>query len=231
MPSQSALSADEKAKVKFALENSSQKILTATPARIYFAYPQPNNWSYGGLQGALAFTHDSSKEAFMMRLVDITGTRGVVWEHELYDGFDYHQDRPFFHSFAGDKCMIGVVFADEKDAQTFYKKVTSRKADKVKSSAEKKKKSAKSGRIDKSMISGPTAGSFVHVAHMGYDAEKGFTTTNVDPSWSAFLTDLEGHGVSREVIENDAEFIKRFMRDAQNELVKKKPPPPPARKG
>jgi hypothetical protein len=146
MPSQSALSADEKSKVKSTLENPSQKILTATPARIYFAYPQPNRWSYGGLQGALAFTHDSSKETFIMRLVDIIGTRGIVWEHELYEGFEYYQDRPFFHSFAGDvsvhwqfirnywlvpkECMIGVVFADEKDAKTFYKKVTTRKAGK-----------------------------------------------------------------------------------------------------
>jgi Wiskott-Aldrich syndrome protein len=102
MPSQSALSADEKSKVKSTLANSSQKILTATLARIYFAYPQPNQWSYGGLQGALAFTLDSSKQAFMLTLVDITGTRGVIWEHELYEGFDYNQDRPFFHSFAGD---------------------------------------------------------------------------------------------------------------------------------
>lgn len=102
MPSQSALSAEEKSKVKSTLEKTPQKILTATPARIYFAHPQPNHWSYSGLQGALAFTHDSSKEAFMMRLVDINGSRGVIWEHELYEGFDYHQDRPFFHSFAGD---------------------------------------------------------------------------------------------------------------------------------
>lgn len=109
MPSQSALSADEKSKVKSTLANSSQKILTATVARIYFAYPQPNQWSYGGLQGALAFTLDSSKQAFMMTLVDIAGTRGVIWEHELYEGFEYNQDRPFFHSFAGDVSVVCIV--------------------------------------------------------------------------------------------------------------------------
>jgi Wiskott-Aldrich syndrome protein len=146
MPSQSALSADEKSKVKSTLDSSTQKILTATAARIYFAHPQPNKWSYGGLQGALAFTRDNSRDAFMLRLVDLSGTRGVIWEHELYEAFEYYQDRPFFHSFAGDvsvrlqfegnysllskKCMIGFVFADEKDAKTFYKKVTTRKAEK-----------------------------------------------------------------------------------------------------
>ncbi|KAG1883872.1 actin regulatory protein [Suillus subluteus] len=229
MPSQSALSADEKSKVKSTLENSTQKIITATAARIYFAHPQPNKWSYGGLQGALAFTRDNSRDAFMLRLVDLTGTRGVIWEHELYEAFEYNQDRPFFHSFAGDKCMIGFVFADEKDAQTFYKKVTTRKAEKVKSSSSEKKKSAKGGRIDKSMISGPAAGSFVHVAHMGYDPEKGFNSTNIDPSWTAFLNELEGSGVSREVINQDMDFIKDFIRDAQNrpQPGKQKRPPPP----
>ncbi|KAG1764267.1 hypothetical protein EV702DRAFT_923998, partial [Suillus placidus] len=226
MPSQSALSADEKSKVKSTLDNSTQKVLTATAARIYFAHPQPNKWSYGGLQGALAFTRDNSKDAFIFRLVDLTGTRGVIWEHELYEAFEYHQDRPFFHSFAGDKCMIGFVFADEKDAKTFYKKVTTRKADKVKPSSSEKKKSAKGGRIDKSMISGPTTGSFVHVAHMGVDTEKGFTSSNIDPSWISILNELEGSGVSREVIDKDMDFIKGFIRDAQKPAIKKKAPPP-----
>ncbi|KAG2052211.1 WH1-domain-containing protein [Suillus hirtellus] len=141
MPSQSALSVDEKS-----------KILTATAARIYFAHPRPNKWSYGGLQGALIFLRDNSKDAFM-RLVDLMETRSVIWEHELCEAFEYHQDRAFFHSFAGDKCMVGFVFADEKDAKTFYKKVTNRKAD-------NEKESFKGGRINKSMISGPIAGSF-----------------------------------------------------------------------
>ncbi|KAG1732866.1 uncharacterized protein EDB91DRAFT_1348948 [Suillus paluster] len=229
MPSQSALSADEKSKVKSTLDNSSQRIFTATAARIYFGHPQPNRWSYGGLQGALAFIRDDSKGAFILRLVDLTGTRGVIWEHELYEAFEYNQDRPFFHSFAGDKCMIGFVFADEKDAKVFFKKVMNRKVDKVKTSSSEKKKTAKGGRIDrsKSMIPGPTACSFVHVAHMGYDADKGFTFTNVDPSWTAFLSELEGSGISREVIESNMDYIKGFVRDAQSAAPPaiKRPPP------
>ncbi|KAH7922551.1 WH1-domain-containing protein, partial [Leucogyrophana mollusca] len=241
MPAQSALSADEKSKVKSAIPPSGNKILTATAARIYYAHPQPNKWSYGGLEGALAFVRDTARDAFVLKLVDMMGTRGVIWEHELYDGFEYFQDRPFFHSFAGDECMIGFVFADEKDAKTFHKKVVSRKAEKgyvhlsaKVASPEKKKKAAKGGKIDKSMISGPTSGSFVHVAHMGFDAEKGFTSTNVDPSWTAFLGQLESHGIDKGLIEGNMDFIKEFVRDAQKSppsqppAAKKKPPPPPA---
>lgn len=101
MPTKS-LTPDEKAKVSSAIPNSSNKIFIAVPARIYFAHPQRDKWSYGGLQGALAFTHDKSRDAFVLRLVDFEGTRGVIWQHELYAQFEYHKDRPFFHSFPGD---------------------------------------------------------------------------------------------------------------------------------
>lgn len=101
MPSQS-LTPEEKAKVTTALPSSSNKISAAVPARIYFAHPQHDRWSWGGLQGALVFTYDKSRDAFVFKLVDFTGTRGVIWHHELYDQFEYHKDRPYFHSFAGD---------------------------------------------------------------------------------------------------------------------------------
>lgn len=101
MPSKS-LTPEEKTKVTSAIPNSFNKIFAAVPARIYFAHPQRDKWSYGGLQGALAFTYDKSQDAFVLKLVDFTGTRGIIWKHELYDQFEYHKDRPFFHSFAGD---------------------------------------------------------------------------------------------------------------------------------
>ena len=102
MPSKSSLTQEEKAKVSAAVPSSSNKIIVAVPARIYFAHPQQDKWSYGGLQGALAFTNDKSKDAFFLKLVDFAGTRGVIWHHELYAQFEYHKDRPLFHSFAGD---------------------------------------------------------------------------------------------------------------------------------
>lgn len=102
MPSTSALSAEEKAKVKNAIRSSTSKIIFATIARIYYAYPQPHQWSYAGLQGALALVLDLKTNATYFKLVDLEGTRGVIWEHELYHNLEFHQDRPFFHSFAGD---------------------------------------------------------------------------------------------------------------------------------
>ena len=62
------------------------------------------------------------------------------------------------------------------------------------------------------MISGPTAGSFKHVAHMGYDAEKGFSSEGVDPSWTALLTSLEQSGMDKATIQDNMEFIKDYVR-------------------
>ncbi|KAK0186522.1 hypothetical protein F5146DRAFT_1105263 [Armillaria mellea] len=231
MPSQSTLSKEEKDKVKAALPAPSNKIFYATLARVYYAYPQPNEWSYSGLQGALALTKNSTG-ALSFRLVDMSGTRGIIWEHEFYDGLDYFADRAFFHSFPGDDSMIGFVFSNESEAKDFWKKVLKKKDEKrtPKPEAEKKKKANKGGKIDKSMISGPMSGSFVHVASMGYDSESGFTSQGVDPSWTAFLGQLESSGIDKEMIAKEMDFIKDFQPAAAKEPKKPRPPPPPSRK-
>ncbi|KAJ3569822.1 hypothetical protein NP233_g4804 [Leucocoprinus birnbaumii] len=167
MPAQSAITPEEKNKVKSAIPASSNKIFGAAVARIYYAYPDPRRWSYAGLQGAIVLSKDNNTNTMNFKLVDTDGTRGVIWEHELYDGFEFFQDRAFFHSFPGDQCMVGFVYADEAEAKTFFKKVNSKKdlatAKKTPTRTKSKKKAAVGkGKIDKSMISGPQSGSFIH---------------------------------------------------------------------
>ncbi|KAJ7678567.1 hypothetical protein B0H14DRAFT_971841 [Mycena olivaceomarginata] len=212
MPSQSTLNKEEKNKVKAAIPAASNKILFAALARIYYAHPQPNEWSYSGLQGALAIVKDTSKDIYMFRLVDLDATRGVIWEYELYNGLEYYPDRAFFHSFAADDCMIGFVFADEREANSFWKKVMTKKEAKSKPASEMKKKATTGGKIDKGMILGPAPGSFVHVVHMGYNEDQGFTSTGIDPSWTTFLGQLENSGIDKNTIAQEMEFIKSFVR-------------------
>ena len=101
MPAQSTLSTEEKDRVKSAIPKSRNQIFYATLARIYYAWPDPEKWGYAGLQGALAFVKDS-KGILWFKMVDLEGTRGIIWEHELYSGVEYNTDRAFFHSFSGD---------------------------------------------------------------------------------------------------------------------------------
>lgn len=105
---QSSMSADEKARVKNVL-SADNKILMASVARIYYAHPDPNSWTFSGEQGGLAFVKDKTTGIYHFKLVDLQGTRGVIWEHELYEDFTLNEDRPFFHSFAGDVSKISLT--------------------------------------------------------------------------------------------------------------------------
>ncbi|WVQ81706.1 hypothetical protein IAT38_003831 [Cryptococcus sp. DSM 104549] len=238
----SILSADDKAKVKKAIpsSSSSNKIITATVARVYQCGEDSRSWHYTGAQGALVFCADKAKGGLWFRVVDLSSYRGVVWEHELPNEIEYNQDKPFFHSWQGDFTQIAFVFASETEAHDFYKKVANRSkyATKVKEKKEKKeekstptKKKKGTMKFDKSMISGPSAGSFKHVAHMGFDSEKGFSSSGVDPSWQVLLEQLSSKGISPKQIEKNEKFIKDFVAQQggiEKATAPKKPPPPPA---
>lgn len=110
MPAQSTLTPEEKGRIKTSIPASSNKIFGAALARIYYAYPDPRKWSYAGLQGAIVLSKDNDRGTLIFKLVDIDGTRGVMWEHELYDGFEFYQDRAFFHSFPSDVSgLVGII--------------------------------------------------------------------------------------------------------------------------
>ena len=102
MPTQSTISSADKSCIKSILPNSTYKIITATLARIYYAHPSPNKWSYTGLQGGLVFVRDTKTGAHWFKLCDLQGTRGVLWDCEMPLEEEYAKDRGFFHSFAGD---------------------------------------------------------------------------------------------------------------------------------
>ncbi|RXK38121.1 wiskott-Aldrich syndrome protein [Tremella mesenterica] len=234
------LSADDKVKVKKAIptSGSSNKIVTAAVARVYTAKEGARTWTYANAEGALVFCADKSKGGLWFRVVDLSSSRGVIWEHELPNEIEYNQEKPFFHSWQGDSTSIAFVFASEAEAGDFYKKVANRSkyATKVKEERKEKEKTPtkkkKGGKIDKSQISGPSAGSFKHLAHMGYDAEKGFSSVGVDPSWQALLEQLSAKGISAKDIQKNEKFIKDFV-EQQGGIQKatataRKPPPPPA---
>ncbi|ORX38679.1 hypothetical protein BD324DRAFT_376200 [Kockovaella imperatae] len=240
------LSAEDKAKIKKAIPTSSStnKIITAAVARIYQAKEGTSTWSYAGVTGALVFCADKAKGGLWFRLVDLSSYQGVLWEHELPNEIEYNQEKPFFHSWQGDTGSIAFVFASEAEANDFYKKVAHRskyatkvkedkKEKKEKESTPTKKSKKEKGKIDKSLISGPSAGSFKHVAHMGYDSEKGFSSSGVDPSWQTLLEQLAAKGVSAKDIKKNEKFIREYVEQQggiENAAARKPPPPPTSRR-
>eukprot|EP00731_Ephydatia_muelleri_P016672 Em0009g1096a len=72
--------------------------------------------------GVVCLVKDNSKKSYYIRLLDLT-TRSMVFEQEIYNQFTYKKDTPFFHSFPGDKFMVGMNFADRSEAMSFYEAV------------------------------------------------------------------------------------------------------------
>ncbi|KAF9087479.1 hypothetical protein BGX27_002917, partial [Mortierella sp. AM989] len=241
MPSVTLHNPEDKASVKRALPSTTQKIITATVARLYVAYPDPNSWTYSGIMGGLAFVQ--TKDTFMFRIVDLMGSRGVIWEQELYDNFEYTQERSFFHTFSLDSCLAAFSFADDQEASVFYKKVSNRDSVKKVKSPEgspggtpksrksgffgsKKEKKGSKGKLDKTQIGLPS--NFRHLGHIGWDPNKGFNVQNIDPEWKNLFEQLDKMGVSHEDIQDNAEFVEKFVQSRGGPGAVKKAPAAPA---
>ncbi|KAG0277633.1 hypothetical protein BGZ96_002786, partial [Linnemannia gamsii] len=242
MPSVTLHNPEDKAAIKRALPTTSQKIITATVARLYVAYPDPNSWTYSGIMGGLAFVQ--TKSTFFFRIVDLMGSRGVIWEQELYENFEYNQERSFFHTFAIDNCLAAFSFADEQEASVFYKKVSNRESLKKSKSSpngspsatpksrksgffgSKKEKKGTKGKLDKTQIGLPS--NFRHLGHIGWDPNKGFNVQNIDPEWKNLFEQLDKMGVSQEDIQNNAEFVSQFVQSRGGPGITKPAPAAPA---
>ncbi|SMN19060.1 similar to Saccharomyces cerevisiae YOR181W LAS17 Actin assembly factor, activates the Arp2/3 protein complex that nucleates branched actin filaments [Maudiozyma saulgeensis] len=120
------LTTQDKEIIKRALPKGSNKILDVAVARLYIAYPDRNKWKYTGLSGALVLVDDLVGNTFFLKLIDIYGHRGIIWDQELYVSFEYYQDRTFFHTFELEDCFAGFLFVDISEAQHFLKRVQKR---------------------------------------------------------------------------------------------------------
>jgi neural Wiskott-Aldrich syndrome protein len=120
----SSLNSDDKTKIKRAIPKASNKIIVASVARLYVAFPNPHTWKFTGLSGAIVLARDNVSDAYFLKLVDVVGHGQVLWDQELWKGFQYNQDRTFFHSFEMEGYLGGLSFADESEAQGFFKKLT-----------------------------------------------------------------------------------------------------------
>jgi hypothetical protein len=198
------------------------------------------NWTYSNLRGILVFGRDRDglppgvpppdrgtgahglrlKEKYWFRLVDIKTDR-VVWMFSVPEVFEYNKDKPFFHYFSGTTRMFGFCFDDDGEAGVFFKKVVDRTRRHCvfrpfRSNPAKKEKTktlpAAAKPLKTNIISGPAPHSFVHVSHVGVNT-RGIieSSKNIEPAWGALISDLQGYGISPEVMGNNMGFIKELV--------------------
>ncbi|KAF7795211.1 hypothetical protein EIP86_006361 [Pleurotus ostreatoroseus] len=214
--------------VSNSLPLNSQVLATAT-VRVYHRpfKARPENWTYLGLRGTMVFGRNrflasagsqssvgsagSIEETVWFRLID--PTKGLIWLHQVPNVFDYTQDKPFFHHFSGKSRMFGFVFDDDSEAAAFLKIVSSNVNIKAFTSRKKTDKHAPK-RLSPSMVSLPAPGTFVHVAHVGFDSDGRLETSQgISSEWTSLLEKLEEHGVPRRVVEKDHDFASGLMTD------------------
>jgi len=232
------LNSEDKEKIKRAIPKASNKIIDATAARLYIAYPDTNAWNYTGLSGAIVFSDDLVGHTFFLKMVDISGNRGVLWDQELYVDFQYNQDRLFFHTFELDECLAGLLFEDKKDAQHFYKRVShrekygSRQTLHNKKAIELKKKPSADADKRKVGLRGDLSQSIVE--NDGFSNEqrvrraRGVIYYDKEPpaEWRSFYKELEGVGIKEDMIAENREFIKDYISKHGGPLVGLEPPIP-----
>ncbi|KAN0094555.1 hypothetical protein V8E55_002842 [Tylopilus felleus] len=198
------------------------------------------NWTYSNLRGILVFGRDRDagvppppgrgmtthglrlKEKYWFRLVDIKTDR-VVWMFSVPEVFEYNKDKPFFHYFSGTTRMFGFCFDDDSEASVLFKKVVDRtrrhsvfrpfRSNSAKKDTEHAKMpSSRTKPVKTNLISSPAPHSFVHVSHVGVNT-RGIieSSKNIEPAWGALIADLQGYGISPEVVGHNLGFIKELV--------------------
>ncbi|XP_047102964.1 neural Wiskott-Aldrich syndrome protein-like [Schistocerca piceifrons] len=130
------LTREENAQVHRMLGNRCMALASAVIQLFVSDPPDHSSWrKYDA--GVLCLVKDNSRKSYFFRLYCLT-RKQMVWEHEVYKGFDYKTLRPFLHSFEGEDCMVGFNFANEEEASlvktVLFEKLEARKQHKARRS-------------------------------------------------------------------------------------------------
>lgn len=90
------------------------EIVTLAVIRLYQS--NQNEYKYFSTGAITLLYYPNSRYA--MKLIDLKSKR-ITWELEIVGDIKYYEDRPYFHSFLGNTCMIGFHFTTEIDAKSF----------------------------------------------------------------------------------------------------------------
>lgn len=223
------LSNPDNEKIKRVIPKATNKVIDSTACKLYIAYPDPTQWTDTGLMGAIVLVDDLVGHTFFLKLVDITGSRGVIWDQELYVDFAYHQDRTFFHTFEIEECVVGLLFDDTLDASRFYKKVVGRKKLASKQTANNKNTIELKNRLTPSGNKVGSRGEFVD-ANTGQRSRRAKGVLYYDdqppPEWRLLYAELAAAGITEEMIAENREFIRNYITQQGGPLVGLEPPIP-----
>ncbi|XP_047430901.1 WASP like actin nucleation promoting factor b isoform X2 [Mugil cephalus] len=68
--------------------------------------------------GVACLVKDNPQRSYFIRVFDIRDGK-MMFEQELYNNFTTYLPKPYFITFAGDKCQVGLNFASEEETKRF----------------------------------------------------------------------------------------------------------------
>ncbi|XP_072311020.1 WASP like actin nucleation promoting factor b isoform X2 [Eucyclogobius newberryi] len=72
--------------------------------------------------GVACLVKDNPQRSYFIRTFDLKDGK-VLFEQELYNSFSLAPSKPYFITFAGDTCQVGLNFAHEEEAKQFRRNV------------------------------------------------------------------------------------------------------------
>ncbi|KAG5671604.1 hypothetical protein PVAND_001797 [Polypedilum vanderplanki] len=191
--------------------------------------------------GVLCFVKDNAKRSYYLRMYCLINYQ-MVYEQEIYDNIEICREKPYLITFEGQDGMIALNFAFEREAESFYKILTStverrnqRKMDRIiqKTSTSinnspqlstLSKKNRKKKKLSKDDIGTPS--NFKHVTHFGQNANSGFDLTGNYELYKPFLNKA---GVSKKHLKDPEtrKIIKDFLDENKVEMIVNNEEPPP----
>uniref|UniRef100_A0A8D0CZN7 WASP like actin nucleation promoting factor n=1 Tax=Sander lucioperca TaxID=283035 RepID=A0A8D0CZN7_SANLU len=73
--------------------------------------------------GVACLVKDNPLRSYFIRVLDIKDGK-MMFEQELYNNFSIYLPKPYFITFAGDTCQVGLNFASEEETKRFRSHVT-----------------------------------------------------------------------------------------------------------
>ncbi|XP_061570082.1 WASP like actin nucleation promoting factor b isoform X3 [Cololabis saira] len=68
--------------------------------------------------GAACLVKDNPQRSYYIRVFDLRDGK-MMFEQELYNNFNVHLPKPYFITFPGDACQVGLNFASEEETKRF----------------------------------------------------------------------------------------------------------------
>uniref|UniRef100_A0A3Q3VVJ2 Uncharacterized protein n=1 Tax=Mola mola TaxID=94237 RepID=A0A3Q3VVJ2_MOLML len=100
-----------------------RKCITLSSAVVQVFTAERNSSWHKKCCGIACLVKDNPQRSYFIRVFEIRDGK-MMFEQELYTNFSTYLPRPYFLTFAGDTCQVGLNFASEEEVKRFHSHVT-----------------------------------------------------------------------------------------------------------